>query len=118
MSPPTALWPPFFSRELWFAWLLREDVRGPINPCGSDPATLAAQAAFFLWWLTDGRRSYPGMPALTAEQIAFANALVALDGPGGGASLPRLLAFLWRQRYRLPFHSIARTARIACASGS
>lgn len=90
MTASQDIWPPFFTRGLWLAFLLREDVRGP------DPSSLAAREEFFLWWLCGGRLDYPGIPGPDATQIAFANAPVATGNPG--QTLPRILFYLWRMR--------------------
>lgn len=90
MTSGTSPWPFFFTRGLWFGFLLREDVRGPDTACPK------AREEFFLWWLCDGRRDYPGIPAPNDAQIAFANAPVATGH--GNQTLPRLLHYLWRRR--------------------
>lgn len=83
-------WPFFFTRGLWLAFLLREDVRGPDIECPK------AREAFFLWWLCDGKREYSGIPSPNEAQIAFANAPVATGH--GNQTMPRLLHYLWSRR--------------------
>lgn len=80
--------PNFFTREMWFAWLLRSDVRGSANP-----EDAAAQRDFVAWWLLYGRQEYPRAWSCGPEQIALAMEDVGV--PGGGR-WPRLLWYLWR----------------------
>ena len=56
---------------MWFAWLLRSDVRQ-----GAAPGDKEAQREFVAWWLLWGRREYPEVWHWDAVQAAVAMQLV------------------------------------------
>jgi glycosyltransferase involved in cell wall biosynthesis len=92
----------FMTDSMWFAWLLRPDVR--------QEATIgnhAAQREFVTWWLLDGAGAYPGGWTAPPEVQAVAMEPVTLRP---GFTLPRLLRGLYRRRADLrhayPLHDL------------
>jgi len=81
--------PDFLPLTLWFAYLLRTDVR--LGRSIDDPE---AMRDFCCWWLMAGHVEYPGAWGVTPEIVSTAMETLATDsGP-----MPRLLWFLWRIR--------------------
>jgi hypothetical protein len=81
--------PDFLPLTLWFAYLLRTDVRG-----GRSIADPEAMRDFCCWWLLAGKVEYPAVWGVTPEILAVAMESVEL--PVG--AIPRLLRYLWTLR--------------------
>ena len=77
---------------MWFAWLLRGDVRQ-----GVAPGDLEGQRDFVAWWLLWGRSEYPAVWHWGAVQAAVAMQLVPI---GNALLCPRLLRRLHRIQTR------------------
>ena len=80
----------FMSRAMWFAWLLRDDVRA-----GAGLGNVEAQREFVAWWLLRGVLEYPRAWSAGAEQLDVAMEPVFIEPR---VRLPRLLRALHRQR--------------------
>ena len=76
---PTSMRPEFMTVAMWFAWMLRGDVRGSASV--DDPE---GQRDFTCWWLCYGRSEYPAVWWYGQKQLAVAMEPVA-------PLLPRLL---------------------------
>jgi glycosyltransferase involved in cell wall biosynthesis len=92
----------FMSDAMWFAWLLRPDVRQ-----GAAVNNLAAQREFVVWWLLDGPADFPG--GWSAEPACLAIVMEPVQ-MRPGFMLPRLLRGLYRRRADLraayPLHDL------------
>ena len=84
-----SLRPQFFTVAMWFAWLLRTDVR--VNAALNDPE---AQREFVAWWLLYGQAEYTPVWWFGPEQVEVAMETVTI----GGLSLPRLVRRLYMDR--------------------
>jgi len=80
----------FMTDAMWFAWLLRPDVRQ-----GASIGNQHAQREFVTWWLLHGAADYPGGWGVTPAVLAVAMEPVPLRP---GFMLPRLLRGLYRRR--------------------
>jgi len=78
----------FMTDAMWFAWLLRPDVRQ-----GASIGNQHAQREFVTWWLLHGAADYPGGWGVTPAVLAVAMEPVPLRP---GFMLPRLLRGLYR----------------------
>ncbi len=84
----------FMTDAMWFAWMLRPDVRQ-----GASIGNLAAQREFVAWWLLDGPAAFPG--AFSDGGLPDAAVLAVAMEPvqiRPGFVLPRLLRALYRRR--------------------
>jgi hypothetical protein len=92
----------FMLDAMWFAWLLRPDVRQ-----GAGIGNQAAQRDFVTWWLLDGVTAYPGGWAVTPAVLDVAMEPAPVRP---GFALPRLLRGLYRRRADLrrayPLHDL------------
>jgi glycosyltransferase involved in cell wall biosynthesis len=92
----------FMNDAMWFAWLLRPDVRQ-----GAAINNLAAQREFVVWWLLDGPAVFPGGWSVEPACAAVAMEAVQISP---GFRLPRLLRGLYRRRADLraayPLHDL------------
>lgn len=81
--------PGYFTKAMWFAWLLRTDARGdaPLDD-------LEAQREFVVWWLLYGCAEYPAAWWFGPKQVAVAMEPVAIEGQ----CLPRLVRRLYADR--------------------
>lgn len=84
--------PYFLPLTLWFAYLLRDDVRAyrPIE----EPEALKD---FCCWWLIIGRTEYPAVWGVTQAVVDVA--MRTIRTPGG--EMPRLLWYLWQTQPNL-----------------
>jgi glycosyltransferase involved in cell wall biosynthesis len=81
---------PFMSKAMWFAWLLRADVRG-----GAQPGNAAAQREFVAWWILTGPYEYPNVWSISDAAIEVAMEPVYITPT---QRMPRLLRELYRRR--------------------
>ena len=81
--------PHFMTQGMWFAWLLRGDIRQ-----GSAPDDPEAQREFVAWWLFWGRAAYPKWH-WGSDQAVVAMQLVTT---ANGLTCPRLLRRLHASR--------------------
>jgi len=96
----------FMTDAMWFAWLLRPDVRQ-----GASIGNKAAQREFVAWWLLDGPGEFPG--AFMGDSLADTDVMQVAMEPvqiRPGFRLPRLLRGLYRRRDDLrstyPLHDL------------
>lgn len=82
--------PHFMTLPIWFAYLLRSDVRK-----GAAPGDLEAQQEFVAWWLLWARTEYPAVWHWEASQAEVAMQLVSI---GSDLLCPRLLRHLHESR--------------------
>ena len=82
--------PPFMTVAMWFAWLLRGDVRA--GHAATDPQ---AQREFVSWWILFGVNEYPKVGWYGREQVDVAMASVPTPS---GTKLPALLLRLHQAR--------------------
>jgi hypothetical protein len=82
--------PHFMTQGMWFAWLLRGDIRQ-----GSAPDDPEAQREFVAWWLFWGRAEYPEVWHWGSDQAVVAMQLVTT---ANGLTCPRLLRRLHASR--------------------
>jgi hypothetical protein len=80
----------FMTQGMWFAWLLRGDIRQ-----GSVPDDPEAQWEFSAWWLLWGRAEYPEVWHWGSDQAVVAMQLVTT---ANGLTCPRLLRRLHASR--------------------
>ena len=80
---PVEFRPPFMTAAMWFAWLLRGDVRA-----GSKVTDVKAQREFVTWWLLFGAIEYPKVWWYGPKQVDVA--MAPAPAPSGQV-LPALL---------------------------
>jgi len=90
--------PPAFTTAMWYAFLLRVDVRR-----GMDPGDPGIQMDFLCWWAVFGRKEYP-LHAYLGDALKE-----VLWETGQENGLPRIVSFLYKAREDLqdqfPLHS-------------
>lgn len=80
-------YPNLLPNSLWFAYLLRSDVR--LGRPLEDPE---ARCDFCCWWLIAGHKEYPKVWGVTPEIVAVAMEMIKTER----GAMPRLLWFLWK----------------------
>jgi glycosyltransferase involved in cell wall biosynthesis len=90
-QPDRSAWrPEYMTLAMWFAWLLRDDMRR-----GAAPDDSQAQYNIVPWWLIVGRKEYPAVWWYGPKQMQVA---MSPAHEAGGVWLPLLLLYARRTR--------------------
>jgi len=84
--------PDHFSEEMYFAWLIRSDIRAKFVD-----DDLISQRYFMLWWLFDGCGEYPHL-ARDIANVSFEDAIIEKPEETSPLSYTLLMDFFWRIR--------------------
>ena len=77
------------TKELYFLWLLRSDVREKLLDWKA--SEIEAKKEFIAWWLMFGRKEYPENARFNEDHVSIAREIV---GERGGLKITRMMRFL------------------------